>query len=330
MTHVFISYVKENAKLASWIAKQIRLNGIEPWFSDDAGRISTGDNWQQVLRSAIQNGGYYLPIYTKEWSARSRSVANQELMIAAEEARLRPSGRRWIIPLKVDDAALPEIHLGGGLSLSDIHYADVSRLGWERALTDILQSLGVENPIIDHGEPLAPGFGTNAKVTHGFVTYRNLSIPIPELDGVSFTMTGGYISRNESGKMVAQFLLRAPFEELQQINQSLGLDKIDVLSVDDCISNDPTKPTRFMYMDEKDRRGAGSPVWRLGQKEKMVTAIPMQQETGYNAVGYITDNNEIIGEFDGYIKTTTELGQMTVTFNGDFGIGIVPLFSAPL
>lgn len=330
MTHVFISYVKENAKLASWIAKQIRLNGIEPWFSDDAGRISTGDNWQRVLRSAIQNGGYYLPIYTKEWSARSRSVANQELMIAAEEARLRPLGRRWIIPLKVDDADLPEIHLGGGVSLSDIHYADVSRLGWERALTDILQSLGVENPIIDHGEPLAPGFGTNAKVTHGFVTYRNLSIPIPELDRVSFTVTGGYISRNESGNMVAQFLLRAPFEELQHINESLGLDRIDVLSVDNSISNDPTKPTTFMYIDEMDMRDAGSPIWRLGQDEKIFTSRPMQQESGYNAVGYITEDNEIIGKFDGFVKSTTDLGQEIFEFSGDFRIGIAPLFSAPL
>lgn len=329
MSHVFVSYVSENSKLAAWIVSQLKLNGLDPWFSKDLGRIKAGDDWRAVLRSAIQDGGYYVPIFTKDWAARNRSVANQELMLAAEEARMRPPGRRWIIPIKVDAEPLPPIDLGGGRQLSDIHYLDVEAIGWENALREMLSVLDIVEPKIDRGEPLAPGFGTNAEVIDGFVTYRNLSIPIPELEGTIFTVTGGYVTRAENGKMIANFKLRAPFEQLQQLNEELGLDSIDVASEQKSISTDPNSPTHFYFLDKKDRRGPGSPVWRIGMTEPLVTAVAVDQTTGYDATGFLNSENQVIGRFDGFIETSSALGNIKVTFDGDFCLKLVDVVSAP-
>ncbi|OWK31777.1 toll/interleukin-1 receptor domain-containing protein [Sphingomonas mucosissima] len=322
MAHVFISYVMQNAKLASWIAHQLRANGLDPWFSKDPGRIVPGDEWKRVLREAIQEGGYYLPIFTREWAERGRSVANQELMLAAEEARMRPPGRRWIVPVKADNEPLPDIEIGGGRQLSDIQYADIPQFGWERGLGVLLKAMGVENPIIDKGEPIAPGFGGNARVIGGFVTYRNLSVPVPEMEGTSFTVTGGYIARSDKGALVANFKLRAPFEGLHELNADLGLDSIDVASDDQTISTDPDRPTTFSFVDEKDRREAGMPLWMMGAQGPVTTDVDIDQVSGYEATGYLNQDDQVVGTFNGFVETDSVLGKLRVTFDGDFMLQI--------
>ena len=327
--HVFISYVTENDKLAGWIAAQLRANGLDPWFSKEPGRIVPGDEWQRSLRTAVQEGGFYLPLFTRQWAERSRSAANQELQIAAEEARMRPPGRRWLIPVKVDEEPLPPIDLGGGRHLADVQYVDVQQLGWERSLKVLLQAMGVREPVLERGEPLAPGFGANAHVVGGFVTYRNFSVPIPELDGTIFAVTDGYVTRNDEGEMVAMFYLRAPFEELQKLNVSLGLDSINVASPDRVISTEPTKPSRFSYIDEKDPRAPGMPLWKMGSSKPLRTAVPIEQVTGYEATGHLNALDQIVGTFEGYIITASPFGKIRVTFEGDFQLQLKDTVGPP-
>jgi hypothetical protein len=270
--------------------------------------------------SCVAQGGFYLPIFTKEWAARDRSVANQELMIAAEEARMRPPGRRWMLPIKADPHELPPVALGGGRQLSDIQYVDVPQLGWEQSLKLLLEAMGVPRPTLDRGEPLAPGFGANARLVGGYVTYRNFSVPLPEMDGTTFVVTGGYVTRAKNGTLVANFRLRAPFEGLQAINEQLGLDSIDVASNDTVISTDPTKPNLFYYIDEKDARPPGMPLWMMGLQEPVQTNVAIKQTTGYEAFGFINADDQLVGTFNGFLQTESILGARHVTFDGDFSL----------
>jgi hypothetical protein len=318
MAHVFVSFVSEDAKLAHWVSSQLKSNGLEPWFSEDAGRILPGQNWKDALRAAIEDGGYYVPIFTAQWVKRQRSVANEELMFAAEEARLRQSGLPWIVPLLVHKVQLPSVDLGGGRRLSDIHYSDVPKLGWERGLTSLLTALGVASPTLERGDPISEGFGSTAKIIGGFVTYRNLSLPIPELEGTSFTVTGGSVQRGAEGELIAQFSLRAPFETLQQLNEQLGMDRIDVRSTDQVISRDPTKPSQFKFVDEKDQRPPGSEFWEMGASELPRSTVSIQQVSGYDAYGYLNADDQMEGTFSGFVETVTQLGQIRVTFEGEF------------
>lgn len=327
MSHIFISYVSENTKLAAWICSQLKANGMDPWFSQDEGRITPGDDWRKVLKGAVEKGGFYVPIFTKEWTKRSRSVANEELFFAAEEARMRPAGRRWIIPIKADSDDLPEIDLGGGRALENLQYIDVPRLGWLKALRSLLHALGVDEPKLDHGEPLAPGFGANATIVGGFITYRNFSIPIPEIDGTSFTVTGGYVVRREDGSLFANFSLRAPFEQLQLLNEEMGLDSIDVVSSDGTISIDPDNPSHFRYYDEKDPRPPGTPFWVLGAKEPLQAEVGFEQVTGYDAFGHLNSQDQLVGTFKGFVETASVLGKVRVTFEGDFNLQLMSIFA---
>lgn len=329
MSHVFVSFVSENAKLASWVAEQLKLNGLEPWFSEDVGTIFPGENWKQAFRRAIEEGGYYVPIFTKEWVSRKRSVAHEELLFAVDEGRLRQTSQPWIIPILAHPVEVPSVDLGGGRRLSDIQFADIPKLGWERGLKSLLTGLGVEAPSLDHGEPLAEGFGANASVVGGFVTYRNWSIPIPELDGTSFTVTGGSVERDENGELIAKFRLRAPFESLQELNEQFGFDSIDVKSSDLVVSRNAEEPSHFSFVDEKDRRPAGAEYWQMGSHEPVRSAVSTEQVTGYDAYGYLNAQDQIQGRFSGFVETSSQLGTVKVTFDGDFMLQLKETFLPP-
>ncbi len=192
-----------------------------------------------------------------------------------------------------------------------------------------MQAMGVDNPALERGEPLAPGFGSNARVIGGFITYRNLSIPIPELEGTSFAVTDGYITRAEGGALIANFKLRAPFEALQNINTELGLDSIDVASSDSFISTDPARPTNFSYIDEKDRRGPGTPMWVMGAREPLRTGVSIQQVTGYEAKGFLNAEDQVVGTFTGFVETASTFGRVRVTFDGDFNLQLKEVIAPP-
>lgn len=329
MAHIFISFVEENAKLAEWIARQLRANGLDPWFAKDDGRIVAGEQWKQTLRAAISEGGFYLPIFTKEWANRERTVANEELAFAVDEARVRGLHRRWFIPLKADDQDLPTLSLGAGISLADLHYVNVPQLGWERGLRILLKSLGVDAPAIELGEPLAAGLGASASITGGFLTYRNTHPRVDELEGTTFTVTSGWVRRNDAREIISQFCLRAPFEELHAMNVRLGLDKIEVRTRAGAISTNPDDPTHFFHVDDKDPRPAGSPMWKLGAATPLETAIPIEQQTGYDAYGYLNAEDEIIGNFKGYVDTRSQVGSVRFTFDGDFAVAVKNVIEPP-
>ncbi len=329
MAHIFISFVEENSKVAAWIVNQLRANGLDPWFSKDEGRIVAGDQWRETLREAIRNGGFYVPLFTKEWADRTRTVANEELTVAVEEARMRGLDRRWLVPVKLDQTPIRTLDLGAGRTLSDIHYVDFPQTGWERGLRSLLKSLGVENPIIEQGEPLAPGFGSVAEIVGGFVRYRNTKPYVAELDGTAFTVTGGHVRRANDGSIFARFELQAPFEELQRMNEELGLTGVDVLTNDLVISTDAAKPTHFRFVDEKDTRPPGSPYWQLGAKRPVRSQISIDQETGYDAYGYLNANDHLVGTFRGYVQSRSALGQVRFTFDGDFDMAVRSIVAPP-
>jgi hypothetical protein len=71
---------------------------------------------------------------------------NEELNLAIDELRLRPTDRAWFIPLRLNECTIPDRAIGGGQQLSDIHYIDLSR-NWDdgiRSLVEVLVPLEPE------------------------------------------------------------------------------------------------------------------------------------------------------------------------------------------
>jgi hypothetical protein len=245
MAHTFISYVREDAEVAKYVADVLRANGVEPWL--DTERIGLGQRWKDELRSAIQNGDRFVALFSQARAARDRSVAHEELLIAIEELRQRPRERAWFLPIRIDDSPMPSNPIGGGETLSDVQYADVPDRGWPAVLTDLLHAHGINQPLFEIGSPLAPGFGDSADIIGGRMTMRNFR-PAEQMaayEGSVFQITNGSCGRNSDGSIFARFETFAPNEALQAANEKLGFVNVDAISNAADISQNPDHPTCF-------------------------------------------------------------------------------------
>lgn len=161
MAHAFISYVREDSTEVDRLARIIRSNGIEVWLDRDS--IDAGTRWMSKIRQAIQSGDFFIAAFSRAWAARARTTANEELTLAIDELRRRPTDRTWFIPLRIDECSLPERTISGTEQLSDIERVDFPDLGWTRAVEKLLRALEVENPSLDI-EPQAGTFAPDVSV----------------------------------------------------------------------------------------------------------------------------------------------------------------------
>ena len=65
---------------------------------------------------------------------------NEELLIAIEEMRLRPSDRSWFIPALLTPSTIPEIPIGPGESLNDLHWVELYG-DWDKSIALLVRAL---------------------------------------------------------------------------------------------------------------------------------------------------------------------------------------------
>ena len=145
MPHVFISYVREDAAIVHRLAHELEKRGTEVWLDRD--RLTPGMRWQAAIREAIRGGAYFVACFSKHSAAREHSYMNEELLIAIEELRKRPTDRAWFLPVLLSPGTMPRHDIGAGATLADIHYVELGD-DWTDALA---QLLAVIRP--DHASP---------------------------------------------------------------------------------------------------------------------------------------------------------------------------------
>ncbi|MET4429308.1 toll/interleukin-1 receptor domain-containing protein [Mycolicibacterium sp. 624] len=122
--HVFISYVHENSDKVDQLCEVLKAVNIPYWR--DRSNLGPGEEWKAKIREAIRSGSMaFLACFSEESRAKDRSYMNEELTLAAEEWRLRPPGRTWLIPVRFDDGPVPQVDLGAGKTLEDLNYSDL-------------------------------------------------------------------------------------------------------------------------------------------------------------------------------------------------------------
>lgn len=138
MSHVFISYVRENEALAIQLSRILRENGVDVWLDRDS--IAPGKRWKHEIRRAIHDGAFFVACFSAEYSAKTKTYMNEELTIAIEELRLRPAERSWFIPVKLSDCGIPDRDIGAGGTLLDIQWLDLSR-DWSEGCKELANLL---------------------------------------------------------------------------------------------------------------------------------------------------------------------------------------------
>jgi TIR domain len=127
MTHVFISYVRENGDVIQRLAAELKSRGVIVWL--DRNDLDPGMRWRDAIKKAIRGGKFFIACFSKESSRRDRSYMNEEMTIAIDELRARPIERTWFIPVLINETEIPSRAISRVEDLSDIQAVKLSRIG---------------------------------------------------------------------------------------------------------------------------------------------------------------------------------------------------------
>lgn len=131
MPHAFVSYVRQNSELIDRLARDLESHSVGVWL--DRNEIQPGARWKDAIRSAIQAGSLFLACFSREYSARDRNFMNEELTLAIDELRMRPTDRSWFIPIVLASGSVPNRDIGGGETLRSLQWVDLSR-NWDKGV----------------------------------------------------------------------------------------------------------------------------------------------------------------------------------------------------
>ena len=144
---MFISYVRENSDVVDRLAKELRDSGVTVWL--DRNNIEPGARWKDAIKKAIQNGKFFMACFSREYNARvnarARTHMGEELTIAIDELRIRPSDKTWFIPVMLNDTKIPSRRISSVEDLSDLNVVKLYE-DWNKGFNSILRVLEYDNP----------------------------------------------------------------------------------------------------------------------------------------------------------------------------------------
>ena len=138
MSHVFISYVREDTNVVESIARALRAYDVDVWLDKD--QIQPGVRWADAIREAITNGAFYMACFSTAYNARTRSYMNEELTLAIEELRQRAADQRWFIPVLLDNCEVPQRSIGAGETLRSLQWVRLYE-DWNAGIGRILSTV---------------------------------------------------------------------------------------------------------------------------------------------------------------------------------------------
>ncbi|OIP53328.1 MAG: hypothetical protein AUK31_01655 [Fibrobacteres bacterium CG2_30_45_31] len=108
---VFLSYASEDKTIARQTRDALEAEGVDVWF--DEKKLESGDQYEGVIAQNIQDASFFVPIVTPNTLIQQRRFFHFEWNKAIEEAKFRPVGIPFILPLvsgdiDVDNMLIPE------------------------------------------------------------------------------------------------------------------------------------------------------------------------------------------------------------------------------
>jgi hypothetical protein len=142
--YVFISYVFEDSKVVDRLQRSLERAGIIVWR--DRSSLGLGDMWKASIRQAIGSGAFFLACFSEASRGRVKSYMNEELILAVEELRVRNRERAWFLPVVLPGGEVPDRPIGGGETLRDFNYINLSPKSWSAGVRRIVQTVKNDKP----------------------------------------------------------------------------------------------------------------------------------------------------------------------------------------
>ncbi len=168
--HAFLSYDPADAKEVDRLQRALENARISVWRDTDD--LWPGEDWRVKIRQAIANDALvFIACFSRHSLGRAKSIQNEQLVLAIDQLRLRQPGAVWLIPVRFDDAAIPDWDLGAGRTLGSLYptdlFADRFDAGADRLIASIRRLLGTGEPATDADAPRSRAGAAPGPRQHG-------------------------------------------------------------------------------------------------------------------------------------------------------------------
>jgi len=126
---IFISYAREDEKVAKKLYDDLKCYGIKPWM--DIEDLLAGQNWKIAIDNAIKESKYFIAIISSN-SVSKIGYVQKELKKALEILELYPNSEIFLLPVRIEDVKPDEN------KLLEIHWTDLFP-SYENGLKKILR-----------------------------------------------------------------------------------------------------------------------------------------------------------------------------------------------
>lgn len=116
---VFVSYLRENEKLAKAVFEAMTEAGLNPWL--DTKGLRAGEDWDERIRDELRGVDYVLVLVTPELVRETVGYVNTEITLALRRATAYRD--RFVIPL-VSDRLGPEERVPALRDLNEIRFQE--------------------------------------------------------------------------------------------------------------------------------------------------------------------------------------------------------------
>ena len=106
LPQVFIAYGAEDEPLAARLYEDLNRDGFRPWM--DVRKLLAGQNWPRAIEAAIESSDFFVACFSGK-SVRKKGGFQSELRYALDCARQVPLDQIYIVPVRLDDCAVPRI-----------------------------------------------------------------------------------------------------------------------------------------------------------------------------------------------------------------------------
>jgi hypothetical protein len=141
--HAFISYVRENADLVDRLVNELRNNGLTIWLDREA--INPGERWKDTIKKAIKNGEFFIACFSKESNERDKTYMREEITVAIDELRVRPTDKSWFIPVILNECSIPSRRISELEDINDIHSVRLCD-NWDDSVRRIVRMMKKGDP----------------------------------------------------------------------------------------------------------------------------------------------------------------------------------------
>jgi len=151
--HVFISYVREDSGHVDRIQRVLQSVGVNVWR--DKGSLVAGEDWKHSITEAIKkNALVFIACFSDNSRTKELTFQREELLLAAEQLRLRRPDKAWFIPVRLSDCELPHYDVGAGRTFDTFHRVDLIGENWDQGIAELVSGvLTILSPSADAEVP---------------------------------------------------------------------------------------------------------------------------------------------------------------------------------